>query len=51
MGNISNAGVLLSLIQRKMDVSSFEDELLSDRFNFGALLKYGGQKEIDRYYK
>jgi len=39
-GKIENAGVLLSLIQQKADVSSFEEELLSDRFNFGSLLKY-----------
>jgi hypothetical protein len=38
VGKIDNAGVLLSLIQRKIDVSSFEEELLSDRFNFGKLL-------------
>jgi NAD(P)H-nitrite reductase large subunit len=41
LGKIMNAGVLLSLIQRKIDVSLFEDELLSDRFNYGTLIKYG----------
>ncbi len=51
LGNNSNAGVLLSLIQRKTDVSLFEEELLDDRFNFGKLLKYGGESEMDRYYK
>jgi NAD(P)H-nitrite reductase large subunit len=50
LGKIANAGILLSLIQRKIDVSGFEDELLSDRFNFGTLLKYGGEPELDRYY-
>ena len=49
-GKIDNAGVLLSLIQRKADVSEFKDELLSDRFNFGTLLKYGGQTDLSRYY-
>ena len=50
MGSNANAGVLLSLIQRKIDVSPFEDELLSDRFNYGKLLKYGGESELKRYY-
>ncbi len=44
VGKIDNAGVLLSLIQRKIDVSAFEDELLSDRFNFGKLLGYCGEE-------
>jgi NAD(P)H-nitrite reductase large subunit len=51
VGKTSNAGVLLSLIQRKSDVSSFEDELLSDRFNFGTLLKYSGGAELETYYR
>ncbi len=51
LGKIDNAGVLLSLIQRKVDVSAFEDELLSDRFNYGTLLKYGGEMELEEYYK
>ena len=51
LGKIDNAGVLLSLIQRKVDVSAFEEELLSDRFNYGTLLKYGGEKELGRYYE
>jgi NAD(P)H-nitrite reductase large subunit len=33
LGKIDNAGVLLSLLQHKVDVSSFEDELLSDQFS------------------
>lgn len=51
VGKIANAGVLLSLIQSKRDVSQFEDELLNDQFNFGTLLKYGGESELERYYK
>ena len=50
VGKIENAGVLLSLIQRKIDVSAFEDELLSDRFNFGKLLKYRGDVELKAHY-
>ncbi len=36
--------MLLSLIQRKIDVTAFEDELLSDRFNFGKLLSYRSEE-------
>ena len=50
VGKIANAGVLLSLIKRKMNVSRFGDELLSDHFNFGKMLKYGGASELERYY-
>jgi NAD(P)H-nitrite reductase large subunit len=49
VGKIENAGVLLSLIQRKFDVSTFEEELLSDRFNFGKLLQYCGEEEMKTY--
>ena len=49
MGKIENAGVLLSLIRRKIDVSAFEDELLGDRFNFGKVLKYCGEEELRNY--
>ncbi|HLP61612.1 MAG TPA: FAD-dependent oxidoreductase [Candidatus Deferrimicrobium sp.] len=45
LGKIANAGVLLSLIQRKVDVFEFKDELLSDEFNYGTLLKYGIEKK------
>jgi NAD(P)H-nitrite reductase large subunit len=50
VGKIENAGVLLSLIQRRIDVSLFEEELLADRFNFGTLLKYRGEEEMKAYY-
>jgi NAD(P)H-nitrite reductase large subunit len=50
VGKIENAGVLLSLIQRKIDVSPFEHELLSDRFNFGKLLSYCGEEELRAHY-
>jgi NAD(P)H-nitrite reductase large subunit len=49
LGNIENAGVLLSLIQKKIDVSAFEEELLGDRFNFGALLRCRGEEEMKTY--
>jgi NAD(P)H-nitrite reductase large subunit len=51
VGKIDNAGVLLSLIQRRIDVSPFEEELLSDRFNFGTLLKYRGEAEMKAFYR
>jgi NAD(P)H-nitrite reductase large subunit len=50
VGRIENAGVLLSLIRRKIDVSQFEEELLSDRFNFGKILKHSDPAELERYY-
>ncbi len=50
LGRITNAGVLLSIIRRKMDVSQFAHELLSERFDFGKVLKYGGTPDLDRYY-
>jgi NAD(P)H-nitrite reductase large subunit len=49
LGKIDNAGVLLSLLQNKVDVSSFEDELLSDRFNFGKLIKFGVAPAVEKY--
>lgn len=47
---IDNAGVLLSLIKNKINVSSFENELLSDQFNFGKLLKYCAKPVLKKYY-
>jgi NAD(P)H-nitrite reductase large subunit len=49
LGKIDNAGVLLSLLQHKVDVSSFEDELLSDQFNFGKLVGYGVAPVVEKY--
>jgi NAD(P)H-nitrite reductase large subunit len=49
LGKIDNAGVLLSLLQHKVDVSSFEDELLSDQFNFGKLVRYGVVPVVEKY--
>jgi NAD(P)H-nitrite reductase large subunit len=51
LGKIDNAGVLLSLIQRKADVSSFEDELLSDQFNFAKLVGYSDPSVFEKYQK
>ena len=49
LGRIDNAGVLLSLIQRKADVSAFEHELLDDRFNFAKLVGYGDASVLEQY--
>jgi nitrite reductase (NADH) large subunit len=49
LGKIDNAGVLLSLLQNKVDVSSFEEELLSDRFDFGILIKFGVAPAVEKY--
>jgi NAD(P)H-nitrite reductase large subunit len=49
VGKIENGGVLLSLLRRKVDVSAFEDELLSDQFTFGTLVRYGVASAIEQY--
>jgi nitrite reductase (NADH) large subunit len=49
LGKIDSAGILLDLIQRKTDVSGFEDELLNDSFNYGKIIKYIGREALDRY--
>jgi len=47
---IDNAGLLLSLMGRKIDVGSFQLELLNDNFNYGRVLSYGGAKEKARFW-
>jgi nitrite reductase (NADH) large subunit len=49
LGKIDSAGILLDLIQRKTDISGFEDELLNDNFNFGKVIKYMGKEAVERY--
>jgi NAD(P)H-nitrite reductase large subunit len=51
VGKIENAGVFLSLIQRRIDVSPFEEELLSERFQFGTLLRYRGESGLKEYFR
>lgn len=50
VGKIDNAGMFLSLIQNKINISEIENELLSDQFNFGKLLKYYRKSALERYY-
>ncbi|CAN2042887.1 FAD/NAD(P)-binding domain-containing protein [Candidatus Magnetomoraceae bacterium gMMP-15] len=38
LGDISNAGVYLSLLKRKLNISFFKDQLLSKNFNAGFLM-------------
>jgi NAD(P)H-nitrite reductase large subunit len=49
LGKIEKAGVLLSLIQQRTDVSSFENELLGDQFSYATLVGYGGASVIEKY--
>jgi len=49
LGKIDNAGILLDLIQRKTDISGFEDELINDNFNFGKIIKFMGKEAVERY--
>ncbi|MBW2011218.1 MAG: hypothetical protein JRI32_06115 [Deltaproteobacteria bacterium] len=37
LGDISNSGVYLSLLRKKVDISNFKDQLLSKHFNPGFL--------------
>ncbi len=49
IGKVENAGVLLALIQKKADVSRYQDELLSENFNYGNIIKHEGIKALERY--
>jgi NAD(P)H-nitrite reductase large subunit len=51
VNRIDNAGVLLSLLGRKLDVAEFKDELLSDRFSYANVLGKRGRAEWLRYAK
>ncbi len=50
VGKVSNAGLLLSLLQEQIDVSAFESVLLSDNFNYGTMLKCIGRPVLEKYY-
>lgn len=49
VNRIDNAGVYLSLLSRKVDVSGFQDELLGERFTYAQVLGHGGRDEWLRY--
>ena len=50
LGEIKNAGIILSLLQKQTDISSYQEELLSDQFNYGSLLKYEEKVKMNEYY-
>lgn len=49
VNKIDSAGVLLSLLGRKIDVTDYKDELLSDRFSYAQVLGHEGAEELFRY--
>jgi len=49
VNRIDNAGVLLSLLGRRLDISSYAHELLSDHFSYARVLGAGGPAEFRRY--
>ena len=51
VGEIANAGVLFYLIQNKIDVSPFKDELIGDHFNFGKVIRYESRPVLAKYYR
>jgi NAD(P)H-nitrite reductase large subunit len=51
LGRIANAGVLFSLVQNRVDVSPLVDQLLDDRFNFGRVVRHGGNSVLEKYYR
>lgn len=50
VNKIDKAGLLLSLMGRKIDISGIKNELLSDSFNYGKALGIGGKKEKERFW-
>ena len=51
VNRIDNAGVLLSLLGRKIKVDAFKEDLLDDWFSYGTVLGKGGRPEWLRYAK
>jgi nitrite reductase (NADH) large subunit len=49
INRIDQAGVLLSLLGRKVDISDLKSVLLSDRFSYADVLRSGGDRELSRY--
>lgn len=50
VNKIDNAGLLLSLLGRQIDVSSFKEDLLNDNFNYARILSVLGGNELERYW-
>jgi hypothetical protein len=51
VNRIDSAVIILSLLGQKVDVSEMKNELLSDRFNFGHVLKHSDQGELYKLRK
>jgi nitrite reductase (NADH) large subunit len=51
VNSIDNAGVLLSLLGRKVDVSGLRGELLNDNFTYAKVIGSGGKAEYSRFLK
>lgn len=50
VNKIDNAGLLLSLLGRRINVKAFKVELLNDNFNYARILAEFGDKELKRYW-
>jgi NAD(P)H-nitrite reductase large subunit len=50
VNDLSSAGLLLSLLGRKIEVSAFKDELLSNKFSLGNILRQGETEEWARMW-
>lgn len=50
VNNVDNAGILLSLLSKKTNVSGFKGSLLKDNFNFGKIVNAGGARELKRFW-
>jgi nitrite reductase (NADH) large subunit len=50
VNRIDNAGVLLSLLGRKINTANFKDELISDTFSYAKVLGSRGRDELLRYW-
>jgi len=51
VNRIHQAGLLLSLLSRKIDVAGYKEELLEDRFHYAKLIGIGSEEEWGRYSK
>ncbi len=50
VNRIDHAGVVLSLLRRRVKVTDFKEELFSDRFSFAKVLAKAGDEEMLRYW-
>jgi len=50
VNEIDSAGILLSLLSRKIDVSGFSEELLKPNFNYGKVIGRGAEGDLQRLW-